>query len=283
MVDYRSLTNDSLESFATFARHRNFTHAAAELHIAQPSLHAKINKLSKELGVSLYERSGRELFLTSEGEMLQQFSIDASKRSEDFLQSLRDRPSKVVLFAGRGMLRWVLSENIRDAVRTNVVVDVNEASRSEALVALEDGRADVIGIAGDRPRLDFDAHEVLRCPQVALLPSRHRLSSERSITLADLANEPLVVPSAGRPHRLELDRVFAESGVEPKVMAEVDGWDLMAHMAALGLGVAIVNGVVPIPQRMKAVPVSDLPTVGYWLVWRPTRPGPALLLAESIP
>ena len=53
------LESDALHAFEVFAEHRNFTTAAAVLRISQPSLHVKIRKLSRGLGVQLYERDGR--------------------------------------------------------------------------------------------------------------------------------------------------------------------------------------------------------------------------------
>ena len=46
------LVAEDLEAFAIFAKHRNFTHAADELHVSQPALHARIRKLEQALGLS---------------------------------------------------------------------------------------------------------------------------------------------------------------------------------------------------------------------------------------
>ena len=51
-----ALTADAMTAFAVFSRHLNFTRAAEELHIAQPSLHAKVAKLSRALEAQLYEK-----------------------------------------------------------------------------------------------------------------------------------------------------------------------------------------------------------------------------------
>lgn len=271
MTPFSAITSDSLVAFSAFAHHRNFTRAAAELHIAQPSLHTKIAKLSDALGVALYERIGRTLHLTPEGEELQRFAADMSKRAEDFVMSLAGESKSVSLFAGRGMLRWVLSAAIRDALRSGLAIDVNEADRSASLLALRAGQADVVGVAAEPPPVELASVEIARFEQVALLPAKHRLSKKLTVSTTDLADEPIVVPSAERPHRRQLERAFAEHGLSLRVAAEVDGWDLMAHMASLGLGIAIVNGSVPTPKRMVAVPLSDLPSIGYWLAWRPER------------
>ena len=73
MAGRDALEADALRSFAVFAEHRNFTAAAAALHISQPSLHVKIKKLAAALGTELYERDGRRLYLTASGEQLAAF------------------------------------------------------------------------------------------------------------------------------------------------------------------------------------------------------------------
>ena len=51
----------------------------------------------------------------------------------------------------------------------------------------------------------------------------------------------------------------------------VDGWDLLVHFAALGLGATVVNGCVAVPSRLRTIPITDLPAVRYWAAWRPQR------------
>lgn len=57
-----------LQYFETLARVLHYTHAAEELHIAQPSLSYSINELEKELGVKLFEKQNRKICLTDYGE-----------------------------------------------------------------------------------------------------------------------------------------------------------------------------------------------------------------------
>src|SRR5258707_11714533 len=91
------LESDALHAFEVFAEHRNFTTAAAVLRISQPSLHVKIRKLAKGLGIQLYERDGRRLVLTAAGERLAAFAADGARRADDFLQGLRGGPRALTL------------------------------------------------------------------------------------------------------------------------------------------------------------------------------------------
>jgi LysR family transcriptional regulator, low CO2-responsive transcriptional regulator len=108
-------------------------------------------------------------------------------------------------------------------------------------------------------------------PQALFLPREHRLAARTEVTLRDVEGLDLVVPSAGSPHRRALERALLNLGVTWSVAAEVDGWDLLSHFAALGLGAAVINGCVLPPEGLTAVPIRDLPSVRYWAVWRPER------------
>src|SRR6266540_7263669 len=106
-----ALVDDDLEAFAVFAEHRNFTHAARELHVSQPALHVRIRKLERALGQSLYVRQGRLLLLTPDGESLAAFANETRRRAADFLSSVgtsQRRP--IVLAAGSGAYRYLLGD-----------------------------------------------------------------------------------------------------------------------------------------------------------------------------
>lgn len=265
------LEPDAVHAFGVFAEHRNFTAAATALHLSQPSLHAKIRKLQDGLGVPLYEREGRGLRLTMAGERLAAFARDATRRADDLLADLRSRPAPVMIAAGRGTFRWVISDGIHRLTRSGRQLRALTADRDDALAAVGSGRVDLAVIAHDPPPPPLRCEQVATYPQTLLVPRSHPLSRRRDLALRDLDGLALVVPPADRPHRRALDRALLDAGVTWTVAAEADGWDLLAHFAALGLGATVVNGCVRPPTGLVAVPLHDLPRVRYWAVWRPER------------
>jgi DNA-binding transcriptional LysR family regulator len=104
-----------------------------------------------------------------------------------------------------------------------------------------------------------------------VIDSTHPLARRPRLRLADLDGLDLVVPPPQRPHRRALERALLDAGVSWQPTAEVDGWDLLIHFAALGIGATIVNGCAQVPDGLTATPVSDLPTVRYWAAWRRQR------------
>jgi len=267
------LEPDAVRAFGVFAQHRNFTAAAAVLRISQPSLHVKIRKLSAALGVQLYERDGRKLVLTAAGQRLASYAADGARRADELLRELGGGLPDLTVAAGQGAFRWVISRAIRRVSKEGRRVRVITADRDAALSALSDGRADLAVVGYDPPPRHFDAVQIRRYPQVLVVDSAHPLAARDRLRLSDLDGLDLVVPLPDRPHRRALERAFLDAGVDLRPVAEADGWDLLVHFVKLGIGASIVNGCVPVPEGLKAVPVTDLPAVRYWAVWRGQEQG----------
>jgi LysR family transcriptional regulator, low CO2-responsive transcriptional regulator len=164
----------------------------------------------------------------------------------------------------------------RDPGRQGRRVRVLTASRDDAVAALGAGHADVAVVAFDPPPRRLRSRAIAAYPQVLMLDSGHPLAGHAQagggqVNVADLAGLDLVVPPAGRPHRRALERALLEAGIPWQPAAEADGWDLLVHLAALGLGATVVNGCVPAPDGMTAIPVRGLPPVRYWAAWRAQR------------
>lgn len=271
MAPSDALTADTVKAFAAFSRHLNFTRAAEELHIAQPSLHAKVAKLSRSLELTLYEKVGRELRLTRDGEALAAFAADQERSVDDFLARLGTPTRSLRLAAGRAAIQWVLDRPLRALVRSGVDLGVSPADRSTALGSVETGVVDVAAIAYDPPPRHLRSARLVTVPQVLVVHRSHPLVSAGQVRLRDLDGLALVVPPTGKPHRQSLERALDAAGVDWRVASEADGWDLILHLAKLGVGAAVVNGCVPVPRPLAAVEIKDLPHVSYWLAWREQR------------
>ncbi|NUT35906.1 MAG: LysR family transcriptional regulator, partial [Hamadaea sp.] len=207
------LEPDALRAFAVFAEHRNFTAAAARLHLSQPSLHAKIAKLAAALGVRLYERDGRSLVLTAEGRRLAAYAQDERRRVDDFLATVHSGDRTLAIAAGRGALRWVVSDAIRRIAADGHRIRLLVLDREAALAALATGEADVAVTASDPPPRTLRSAEIAAYAQVLVIPGDHRLARRRRVALRDLDGLDLVVPPADRPHRRALDRALLDAGV----------------------------------------------------------------------
>jgi hypothetical protein len=199
------------------------------------------------------------------------FAGETNRRAGALWAELHDAPAPTRIPAGRGALRWVVSRAIAGLTRTRQPVRLITANRETALGLLSAGNADLAVIGFDPPPKTLRCQLVATYPQLLVIGARHRLADQTQVRLADLAGLDLLVPPADRPHRGTIDQALAAAGVDWRVAAEVDGWDLLVHFAHLGLGATIVNGCVRLPPGLCGVPVQDLPEVRYWAAWRAQR------------
>jgi DNA-binding transcriptional LysR family regulator len=101
---------------------------------------------------------------------------------------------------------------------------------------------------------------------VALLPARHPLAAQESVTLAELRDEAFVDTPAGFGNRVFLDRALRRAGIERTVIAEVADLSSVPTFVAEGLGIAVIPGIVPVPHGVATLPVADLEPWTYSVV-----------------
>jgi DNA-binding transcriptional LysR family regulator len=271
------LSTDALAAFAVFADHLNFTHAAAELHISQPALHVKVNKLAGVIGRPLYQRRGRVLTLTPEGEAVARFARDLDSRMTSFLAEVQSSVSPLTLAAGEGAYLYLLS----DVIRTFRPLKLINRNSTHMLADIRTGRADLgIGVLEVVPD-DVTAVLLASYPQTLVLPADHPLTSRPELTIRDLTGLSLVLPPANRPHRRTVERALRAAEVNWTLAIEASGWPLTLHFVTLGVGLSVVNGCVQPPAGFTSREITDLPRVPYYAVHLPDRASD-LRLAELL-
>jgi LysR family transcriptional regulator, low CO2-responsive transcriptional regulator len=262
-----------LEAFVEFSKTMNFTRAAEALHISQPALHTKVQKLSKEIGVPLYSKSGRVLSLTGYGVEVARFGRETSSHIEGFLQTLVGGrgDQSVTLAAGAGCYLYILGEPLRIfQERAKSGLQLLTTNADQTLEKLRRGEAHLGVTVLETVPPDLSASQIYSAPGLLIVGKDHRLARRKKLSIAELQGIELIVPPLGRPHRETLARTFREHEVNWKVALEASGWELMTHFVNLGLGAAIINGCCRIPGTLKAIPIKEFPVVNYYLLTKRT-------------
>lgn len=235
--------------------HGSMTAGAAALYVAQPALSRAVRLLERELETALFTRSGRGVTLTADGEV---FVARARKvlRSLDALRGIGetgDRDAQLVIAASPTLqasmavpiLRALREQGI--AVHTRLL-GCSGSGEVHDLVAT--GRAD-LGICDQAIETEL-AVVPLGAAEVRLV-SPPGLDLPDPITIEQLAEVDLVLPTAGTERRATLDRFFEACGFTPRVAIESDERHVWLQAVLNGLASCVWHSVEALRLPANAV------------------------------
>lgn len=255
-----------LRAFQAVARGSSFTRAAAELHYSQSTVSEQVQALETELGVRLFERSGRRLTLTSAGERLVTYAdqvLSLIDEAREAIEDTAEEPSGGLVIGGLETLCATLLPPLLADFRARyprVAVTVRQGLRGELYDAVRAGEVDVCFTFGSPPPGADLRSETLR--QEALLvvaPAGHRLVGHAPLTLPDLGGEHFLVTEPGCGFREMFDRSLGRlSGGAIEVIAEVGSIAALGGCVAAGMGLAMLP-TVAVEARLARGEVVALP------------------------
>ena len=236
-----------LEYFVAVAVEASFTRAAARVHVAQPGVSAQIRRLERELGQDLLDRSGRAVRLTEAGAAVLPYAraaleaVAGARLAVDELTGLvRGRVAVGMLTACSIVALFDLLEGFNQRY-PSVEITLSEANSDHLIEALRDGRLDMalVALAATRPP-EIDSLVIADEPFVAAVSHGDPLAASTTITLAALRERALISLPQGTGQRASLDNACAAAGLRPRIAFEASSPNVLAQLAARGLGVAIL-------------------------------------------
>ncbi|MFY7941295.1 MAG: CysB family HTH-type transcriptional regulator [Burkholderiaceae bacterium] len=230
----------------------NLTEVANVLHTSQPGVSRQIRELEEELGIDIFVRAGKRLTqLTPPGAALlpivERLLLEADnlKRvGEDFSAS---DSGKLSIAATHSQARYALPTVVRDfrQLYPHVTLHLHQGSPKQVAEMLLSGEAD-IGVATEA-LAHYEALLALPCYRwthsVVVPPGHPLLDIAGPITLAALAQYPIVTYETGYTGRSHVDDAFAKAGLEPDIVLSAMDADVIKTYVELGMGVGIVASI----------------------------------------
>ncbi len=240
-----------LRYFWAIAHERHLTRAAQKLHVSQSALSVQLRQLEERLGHALFERRGRQLLLTEAGRIALDHADTIFRAGDELLSTLHGRPldEQPVLRIGASA---TLSRNFQMLLlkplmaRPDVRVRLVSGSLRELLAQLSAHTLDVV-LSNDAVPRDKAAgwHSRLVAQQPVSLVSRKPRGRVQALDFpAALHDQPLLLPGEHSSVRAAFDRLLADAGVRPRVLAEVDDMALLRLMTRETGALALVPPVV---------------------------------------
>lgn len=236
-----------LRYFVELAHTRHFTRAAERLCITQPSLSHAITQLEAELGVPLFERTGRTTVLTRFGEQFltcAQQTLSTLDEGVDALQRVARGEGLVRL----GLLRTLgvdfvpglAARYLRENPDRNIRFTFHTGVTQQLLDGLMEKRFDLVFCSQPPAELQLTAVPVGRQDLVLIVPRGHPLAELHTVDLAQALPYPQVYFAKGSGMRNVVDGLFAQIGGTPQIAYETEEDQVIAGLVAQGFGIAVV-------------------------------------------
>jgi DNA-binding transcriptional LysR family regulator len=281
------IENFRLRVFRIVAKHMNFSRAAEELLLTQPAVTQQIKALEDELGVSLFDRGGGHIQLTSGGKALLPFAERICALSEEAVQAVAaaygEQSGELAVGASQTIAQYLLPSLIAAFRKSHPKVRVtaltgNTDAMLEALVA---GKIQLALIEGPERRKDLQIEPFMEDHMVLVVPPGHEWAGQE-VTVAMLRGEPLLMREFGSGSRRVIEQALAAEGLKAKdirVSMEFDSTEGLLSGVEAGLGVTFVSRWAVRNQlalgTLKLAYAKELKLGRWFSLVRASGPGPS--------
>ena len=241
------VTFKQLRYFVAAGETLSVTRAARQTNVSQPSISAAVAQLEAALGLQLFVRhhaqglsptpAGRRLLAEAKRLMVQveDFESFASELGQTLAGTL-------AIGCFYTVAPLVVPELIRNFTRAypSARIDCQEGHQEELLTALREGRFEMALTYDLEGGPDLTFEPLADYPPYAIVSADHRLARRRTVRLAELAAEPMIL--LDWPFSRDYFRsLFQTIGVEPLIARRTNSFDMIRGLVANGFGYALLN------------------------------------------
>lgn len=280
-----AFTLRQLRYFVAVAEHGSISRAAHTLAISQSALTEAIKLLEEDLGLRLFDRHPRGLNITHKGHQFLRHATSILAEVSGARRALAEQTA-----ATSGELHFGVTSLMAGYVMSDLLARYRRAFPQVEVTAIEDngdylehlligGELDVavmvVSNLHDKLALQVDILDV--SPYRLWLPIGHRLIQQDSISLDDLAGEPLIMLDIDEMSEAAM-KLLSALGRRPRIAFRTRSVEAVRSLVATGAGIALLPDLVYRPwslegDRIESRDVSGaLPVVQVGMAWRKGSP-----------
>lgn len=270
------MTLNQLYYFQAVARTENFREAAENLYISQPSLSRSIDTLEKELGVTLFDRTGRGVTLTKSGRLF----LEHVDRIIEDCNIAAYKMKQLSTSGGRIDIGYVFplaNYYIPHKVRTFLDQPGNESitfgftqNRTSSIIRdIKKGLVDVGFCAYVENEETLEFAPILKQEMVIITHPTHPLASEENVSIRSLNYFPVIGYDRFSGLGGYTNRLYRDMGMKPDIICECSDENAIQALVRENFGIALVANVdVLNEEEVRILHISDAELTHYVnMVW----------------
>jgi len=243
----------------------NISDAASALFTSQPGVSKQIRLLEEELGIEIFVRNGKRIVaITEPGKAVlaiaQRMLHDAGNLKQVAEEFHSQDSGNLTIATTHTQARYALPPTVKQFIKRfpGVKLGLHQGSPTQIAEMLLSGAAD-IGIATESLAL-YDELVTLPCYEwnhCVITPPNHPLLNEKKLTLAKIAQYPIITYDFAFSGRGKISAAFDAANIRPNTALTAIDSDVIKTYVELGLGIGILAKMAFIPERDKHLRMMD--------------------------
>ncbi|MDO8292999.1 MAG: HTH-type transcriptional regulator CysB [Gallionella sp.] len=239
--------------------------AADALYTSQPNISKQIKQLEQELGIDIFVRNGKRVVaITEPGQAI----LDIARRMLHDAENLRQVGQEfhtqdsghLTIATTHTQARYILPPVVKQFIRRypKVKLGLHQGNPTQIAEQVLNGEADV-AIATESLSL-YDDLVTLPCYEwhhCVVVPPKHPLLEEKKLTLAKIAQYPIVTYDFAFSGRGKINEAFEKAHIEPNIALTAIDADVIKTYVELGLGIGILAEIAFVPERDRHLRMID--------------------------
>jgi len=273
-----NITFRQLRVFTEVAHQGSMVRAAEALHLTPPAVSMQIKEIEAQVGLSLFDRQGRQVSLSTAGEY---FVVHAKrlladlKSAEDAMARFKRLEHGLLTIGIVSTAKYFVPALLARFHEEHRGIDVRlrvAGNREQLLAQMEAGEVD-LSVMGRPPKEiatrseSFAAH-----PLVIVCPPQHPLLTLGPVPLEALRDQPFIAREHGSGTRAAMAKLFAEHRFEPHITMEMSSNETIKQAVMAGMGLAFLSlhtvGLEARTGLLRVLDVEGTPVMRTWNIVR---------------
>lgn len=242
----KNATFRQLRVFSEVARQLSFVRAAENLHLTPPAVTMQIKELESQVGMPLFDRSGKKVSLTTTGEYMVVYArkiLALLKDAEDASARLQRAEIGLLTVGMVSTAKYFMMRLLADFRERHAGVDIRicTGNREQLVKMLHNNEVDIAVMGHPPTELQTRAEPFAAHPHVFVSACDHPLAQREKLTAEDLRPYEFIVREQGSGTRAAMHKFFSERKVEPRLQSQVNSNETLKQAVMVGLGLGFVS------------------------------------------
>ena len=241
-MEFREIT-----TFLQVAQHQSFSKAARQLGYSQAAVTIQIKQLENELGVHLFDRIGKQISLTHQGQVFYQYAISIQKDLAQARQAVSDSSElngKLCLGTIESICASIFPELLSEYHRLypEVTISIVTDSPDVLLERMNENAIDIVYLL-DRRIYDNRWHKTLEIPEENIFvasPGHELEQADRELELDEVLQFPFLLTEKDASYRHMLEQYLAASDRSIRPFLEIGSTEFIIHMLLKNTGISFL-------------------------------------------